>query len=377
MIRKLNTLFDGLHTFIILWATQGFSALGSSMTSYALVIWAYQQEGSALASSLLTVCSYAPYVLLSIFAGALSDRWNKKLTMLVCDSFAALCTLSVLVLLVTGRLELWHLYVLNALNGLGNTLQQPASDVAVSLLTPREHIRKQRDAGLFQLPCDHTVTVFATALLSAFGIYTVIAFDLLTFTAAFLSLAFFVKLPEQDLSKRNTEQASVLQTAGQGLRYLRENRASWILSSFWPASIWWLLCTTPPSRHAALQRRRKPGCTGTGVHLYGPGKCNRQCHRHLPASPKEPGQSHLPLPPLFHEHGKLSAGSWPGHSCMVSGSHPWLAIYPGHEHQHGRPLPHPHSCGDAGAGLLRKKYSAVFHHTRGLSAGRRSRRPGL
>ena len=44
MIRKLNTLFDGLHTFIILWATQGFSALGSSMTSYALVIWAYQQE---------------------------------------------------------------------------------------------------------------------------------------------------------------------------------------------------------------------------------------------------------------------------------------------------------------------------------------------
>ena len=83
MIQKLNTLFDGLHTFIILWATQGFSALGSSMTSYALVIWAYQQEGSALASSLLTVCSYAPYVLLSIFAGALSDRWNKKLTMLV------------------------------------------------------------------------------------------------------------------------------------------------------------------------------------------------------------------------------------------------------------------------------------------------------
>lgn len=225
MIQKLNTLFNGLHTFIILWATQGFSALGSSMTSYALVIWAYQQEGSALASSLLTVCSYAPYVLLSIFAGALSDRWNKKLTMLVCDSFAALCTLSVLALLAAGRLELWHLYVVNALSGLGNTLQQPASDVAVSLLTPREQYQKAAGMRAFS---NSLVTilapVFATALLSALGIYAVIAFDLLTFTTAFLCLVFFVKIPERDLSKGSEGQSSVLVAAGQGLRYLGENR---------------------------------------------------------------------------------------------------------------------------------------------------------
>lgn len=85
-MKKLNnvkSLFEGLHTFILLWATQAFSTLGSSMTSYALVIWSYQQTGSALSTSLLSICSYAPYVLLSIFAGALSDRWNKKHTMLV------------------------------------------------------------------------------------------------------------------------------------------------------------------------------------------------------------------------------------------------------------------------------------------------------
>ncbi len=59
MINKFTKLFEGLHTFLILWATQGLSALGSSMTSYALVIWSYEQHGSALASALLTVCSYA------------------------------------------------------------------------------------------------------------------------------------------------------------------------------------------------------------------------------------------------------------------------------------------------------------------------------
>ena len=59
-----------LKLFIILWLTQSFSSLGSAMTNFALVIWLYQDSGSALTTALLSVCSYAPYVLMSIFAGA-------------------------------------------------------------------------------------------------------------------------------------------------------------------------------------------------------------------------------------------------------------------------------------------------------------------
>ena len=77
------------------------------MTSFALVIWAYEQSGSALSTALLSICSYAPYVLLSIFAGVLSDRWNKKATMLICDAAAALTTVGVLVLLSTDALCVW------------------------------------------------------------------------------------------------------------------------------------------------------------------------------------------------------------------------------------------------------------------------------
>ena len=235
MIYKLRKLFEGLHTFLILWATQGLSALGSSMTSYALVIWSYEQHGSAFTSALLTVSSYAPYVLLSIFAGALSDRWNKKTTMLICDSFAALCTLSVLILLVTGQLELWHLYILNALNGLGNTFQQPASDVAVSLLTPKAQY--QRAAGMRTFS-NSLVTilspVIATALLGFLGIHAVIAFDLLTFAAAFIALAFFIRIPDPRRHSRNRQpensdgpvptEDSVFQSVLSGLKYLKRNR---------------------------------------------------------------------------------------------------------------------------------------------------------
>ena len=141
---------DSLRPYLTLWLTQSLSTLGSSMTSFALVLWSYQAQGSALTTALLSVCSYAPYVLVSIFAGALSDRWDKKATMLASDAFAALCTLSVLLLSSAGRLAIWHLYVLNALTGLMNSVQQPASDVAVTLLTPKRHY--QRVSGLRSPP---------------------------------------------------------------------------------------------------------------------------------------------------------------------------------------------------------------------------------
>ena len=72
-----NTIKD-LKTFLILWSTQSLSQLGSAMTGFALTLWLYEKTGSALQTALLAVCSYAPYVVMSIFAGALSDRWDKK-----------------------------------------------------------------------------------------------------------------------------------------------------------------------------------------------------------------------------------------------------------------------------------------------------------
>ncbi len=224
MIKNFITNVRGLRTFLILWMTQSFSALGSAMTNFALVIWSYQQQGSALTTSLLAICSYAPYVLLSIFAGALSDRWNKKLTMLLSDSFAALCTLSVLILLTTGKLQIWHLYLINALNGLMNTVQQPASDVAISLLAPKKHYQKV--SGMRSLS-NSLVTVLtpvlATALLSFTSIRVVILFDLITFATAFAALLCFVKIP-QAAQRSSTGSETILQSAKSGLRYLRDNR---------------------------------------------------------------------------------------------------------------------------------------------------------
>ncbi len=218
----IKTTFKELKYFFILWSTQALSQLGSSMTNYALIVWSYTDKGSALTTALLSVCSYAPYVIMSIFAGSLSDKWNKKVTMLVSDTCAALCTISIFVLLKTGGLEIWHLYCLNALNGLMNTVQQPASDVAITLLTPKKHYQKVSGLRSFSNALISILTpIIATAVLSFTNLQTIICIDLFTFVIAFISLAFFVKIPEYKTDK-NTD--SFLTLTKSGLNYLKQNR---------------------------------------------------------------------------------------------------------------------------------------------------------
>lgn len=221
-MKKHDSPLAGLRTFLIVWSTQNLSILGSAMTSFALVVWSYQQQGEALTTALLSVCSYAPYVALSVFAGGLGDRWDKRKTMILCDSFAALATLAVLALLRTGRLEIWHLYVINALTGLMNTIQNPVSEVMVTLLTPKDQV--QRVSGLLSLSSSLVSLlspVFATAMLTLLGLEAVIFFDLATCAVAVLTMAFGVQVPNVPTPEEKT---SLIQSAREGLRWLAGNR---------------------------------------------------------------------------------------------------------------------------------------------------------
>lgn len=216
---KKNELLE-LKDFLMLWSTQSISQLGSSITTFALTLWLYEKTGSSLSTAALTICSYAPYVLMSIFAGALTDRFNKKKTMLGCDAFAAICTITVFVLFRANLLSVWHLYVLNVISGLMNTVQQPASEVAMTLIIPEKHY--QKTSGLRSLSrslISILNPLIATALYSFVGLNGVIAVDLGSFLIAFVSLLFFIKIPEY----KSDKQENMLNLTKEGLAFLKEN----------------------------------------------------------------------------------------------------------------------------------------------------------
>ena len=208
--------------FILLWATQTLSRLGSSLTPFALILWAYGKTGSALSTALLTVSSYVPYILFSLPVGTLTDRMNKKHLMLLSDTAAALCTLTILFVWLSGNLELWHLYLVNAITGTAQTFQQPASEVATTLVTPEDKYQKAGSLNALAYSVINMASpVIATTLYSVGGLTLVIIVDLSTFTVAFLSLLFFVRIP--DMKKEKHEDSHIMMDLKEALSFLRTN----------------------------------------------------------------------------------------------------------------------------------------------------------
>ena len=218
----MNKNNSGLRDFYLLWGTQSLSQLGSAITGFALTLWLYEKTGSALSTAMLSICTYAPYVLMSIFAGAVTDRFDKKKTMLACDTFAAFCTVLILVLYKTDLLSVWHLYAVNAVSGLMNTVQQPASEVAYTLVVPKDQY--QRTSGLQSLSRSLISIgnpLIAAAVYGMAGLDAVIILDLASFTAAFAVLACFIRIPAVHAGTGTDEK--LLNLAGEGLQFLKKN----------------------------------------------------------------------------------------------------------------------------------------------------------
>ena len=212
-----------MKDFYILWFSQSLSQLGSSITAFALTLWLYEKTGSALSTAALTICTYLPYVLMSVFAGAISDRFDKKKTMLWCDIFAALCTVIVYLMYKRNLLEGWHLYVINILSGLMNSIQQPASEVAYTMLTPKEYYQKSSAMQYLSKSLISVGSPLIASVLYGFAKLDGAVFaDLTSFVVAFTVLLLFIRLPA--IKEENEEKGSFIEMTKEGLRFLKENR---------------------------------------------------------------------------------------------------------------------------------------------------------
>lgn len=208
--------------YIVFWFSQALSQLGSFMTSFALILWAYTQKGTAMTVSLMTFFNYVPYVIVSLLAGAFVDNHSKKKIMLASDSVAAICSAGILFLYMGDGLRIWNIYLLNAVIGVTEAFQGPAAVVAAGKVVPKDQL--SRVSGLNSLS-GNLVTVLSPVLAASLfgfgGLKLILAMDLVSFLFAFTVLAFVLKIPE-DLS-RKVEKQSVFTGCKERLRYLMRN----------------------------------------------------------------------------------------------------------------------------------------------------------
>lgn len=178
-----------MKNFIVFWLGQGISQLGSSMTSFALTIWVFKQTNSAMSVSLLAFCSYLPYVLVSIFAGSFVDKFSKKTILIISDTIAAICTISIVVAIQMDSLTMLHIYLVNSIVGFMHAYQSPSASIITGLLAPSDEYGKV--SGLNSLS-NNLITVaspvFAGMFMAFGGLKLILIIDLLSFFFAMSSL---------------------------------------------------------------------------------------------------------------------------------------------------------------------------------------------
>lgn len=224
----------GGKTFMVVWAGQLVSGLGSGMTRFGLAIWVFLETGSAAQLAFLVIASSVPLLMMSPFAGALVDRWDRRIAMLVSDAGAAAATVVAIALVASGGLEVWHLYITLAVAGAFQAFQFPAYSAAITLLVRSDDYA--RASGLVQLAGsvgNIAAPALAAVIVVRFGLGAIFAIDLVTFGIATGTLL-FVRFPRHEsLAGSGTGLRALLREARDGLNFVMERRGLLIiLTSF-------------------------------------------------------------------------------------------------------------------------------------------------
>lgn len=218
LLRKAPT---GMLAFTLIWIGQFASLLGSGMTGFGLSIWAWQATGQATALALAAFFFTGPTMLLSPLAGALVDRSNRKLVMMLSDIAAGLTTLALLILYATGHLQIWHIYVTNVIQGAFRAFQWPAYSAAMSTMLRKEDLgRANGMLYMAEAASGILAPVAAAALIGVIGIGGIFIVDIATLAFAILMLL-LVHVPQPvETEAGRAGRGTLWQESGYGFRYI-------------------------------------------------------------------------------------------------------------------------------------------------------------
>ena len=212
---------QGMLTFGTVWFGQLISFIGSGISSFGLGVWVYQTTGSITLFALISMFSNLPGALLGPFAGTLVDRWDRKKALLYSDLGAGISTTAILALLLTGGLQLWHVYLAMFVSGTCAALRWPALTAATTQLVPKEQYTRVN--GLLQIVLVGRVLVsplLAGVLIGCIGLQGIILIDFATFVFAIGTLqAISIPRPEET-AEGKASKGSFMQETLYGWRFI-------------------------------------------------------------------------------------------------------------------------------------------------------------
>ena len=213
--------------FMLLWAGEMISAVGGGLTSFGLGVYVFNQTGSAASMALVTLLTFLPTLLLSVPAGVLADRYDRRLLMMMGDGCSALGILSILLCMTQDEAALWQICIGVFISSTFSALLEPSYRATVTDLLTREEYSKA--SGLVSLAgsARYLISpVLAGVLLAVSDIKLLLIIDICTF----FPTVFAAALVRKGIAGKVAElQDSFLDSLRQGWKAVTGNHGILIL----------------------------------------------------------------------------------------------------------------------------------------------------
>lgn len=236
--------------------SQTISIFGSSLVQYAIIWYITLTTQSGAMQTIAVLCGFLPMFIIAPFAGVWADRYNRKIIMALSDSMIALATLVLAILFMSGYQQIWLLFVILAIRGLGSGVQQPAVGAFLPQMVPTEKLTRVNAVyGTIQALTMLASPMLSGALMSLIPIQFIFFIDVVTAAIAVSILLFALKVPAH--AKALAKQAvSYFADMMKGFTYIRKHK---YLLLYFLFCIFFFFLATPIALLSPLQVTRTFG----------------------------------------------------------------------------------------------------------------------
>ena len=186
----MNKSKSNFPKFILLWTGELISSIGGGLTSFGLGVYIFQKTGSASGMALVTLLGFLPTLLLSVPAGVLADRFDRRLLMMIGDGLSALGIGYILICMLTGEAKLWQICLGVFISSVFSSLLEPSFRATITDLLTKEEYSKA--SGLVSLAGSARYLfspVIAGSLLTISDVKLLLIIDICTFALTVISAA--------------------------------------------------------------------------------------------------------------------------------------------------------------------------------------------
>ncbi len=215
---------ENWHKNIVLFlSSQTLSLFGSSLVQYAVMWYITLETQSGIMMTIFIICGFVPTFFLAPFAGVWADRYNRKWIIVLSDTAIALVTLILALLFLSGYKELWLLFTISTVRGLGQAVQMPAVGAFIPQLVPEDKLMRVNGVNSSIQSFIQVISPIASgALLSMASIEAIFFIDVATAAVAVLTIFLFLHVPAhaKALEKQKVSYFSDLR---EGYLYIRNH----------------------------------------------------------------------------------------------------------------------------------------------------------